>query len=163
MSALNIYLLRFKKPTMSLTAMARENALLERSTESNSAPSGTGIDLGDPAEYLSWHHDRLGTLGWERANEGCETPVVSQPSFACPGSKVADPSNSLNKSFFQSSVSNLQTCGENVSPERIRSGGVSAFHLAPLSFTRNSHTFTPCPLASCFSFAFPFHPQSAIG
>ena len=148
---------------MSLTAMARENALLERSTESNSAPSGTGIDLGDPAEYLSWHHDRLGTLGWERANEGCETPVVSQPSFACPGSKVADPSNSLNKSFFQSSVSNLQTCGENVSPERIRSGGVSAFHLAPLSFTRNSHTFTPCPLASCFSFAFPFHPQSAIG
>ena len=35
---------------MSLTAMARENALLERSTESNSAPSGTGIDLGDPAE-----------------------------------------------------------------------------------------------------------------
>ena len=45
---------------MSLTAMARENALLERSTESNSAPSGTGIDLGDPAEYLSWHHDRSG-------------------------------------------------------------------------------------------------------
>ena len=74
LSALNIYLLRFKKPTMSLTAMARENALLERSTESNSAPSGTGIDLGDPAEYLSWHHDRSGTLGWERANGGYETP-----------------------------------------------------------------------------------------
>ena len=78
MSALNIYLLRFKKPTMSLTAVARENALLERSTESNSAPSGTGIDLGDPAEYLSWHHDRSGTLGWERANGGCGTPVVSR-------------------------------------------------------------------------------------
>ena len=90
---------------MSLTAMARENALLERSTESNSAPSGTGIDLGDPAEYLSWHHDRSGTLGWERANGGCETPVVSCTSFACPGRKVADPSNSLNESFFQSSVS----------------------------------------------------------
>ena len=79
---------------MSLTAMARENALLERSTESNSAPSGTGIDLGDPAEYLSWHHDRSGTLGWERANEGCETPVVLHPSFACHTHKVVPHSNS---------------------------------------------------------------------
>ena len=43
---------------MSLTAMTRENALLESSTESNSAPSGTGIDLGDPAEFQSWEHDR---------------------------------------------------------------------------------------------------------
>ena len=104
MSALNIYLLRFKKPTMSLTAMARENALLERSTESNSAPSGTGIDLGDPAEYLSWHHDRSGTLGWERANGGCETPVVSCTSFACPGRKVVNTTVPLSESFFQSSV-----------------------------------------------------------
>ena len=66
----------FKKITMSLTAMTRENALLESSTESNSAPSGTGIDLGDLTEFQQWEQDRSGTLGCERANGGCETPVV---------------------------------------------------------------------------------------
>ena len=106
---------------MSLTAMARKNALLERSTESNSAPSGTGIDLGDPAEYLTWHHDRSGTLCWERANEGCETPVVLHPSFACHTHKVVNTNVPLSENVFQCSLSNLQTCGENVSPERIRS------------------------------------------
>ena len=119
MSALNIYLLRFKKPTMSLTAMARENALLERSTESNSAPSGTGIDLGDPAEYLSWHHDRSGTLGWERANGGCETPVVSCTSFACPGRKGVHTMGALSKCVFQCSARGAELCGENADEERI--------------------------------------------
>ena len=85
---------------MSLTAMARENALLERSTESNSAPSGTGIDLGDLTEFQQWEQDRSGTLGWERANGGCETPVVSQPSFACPGRKVVNTTVPLSESFF---------------------------------------------------------------
>ena len=146
---------------MSLTAMARENALLERSTESNSAPSGTGIDLGDPAEYLSWHHDRSGTLGWERANGGCETPVVLHPSFACHTHKVVNTNVPLRENVFQRSLSNLQTCGAKVDAERI--GKYARSTLLPLSFTRNSHTFTPCPLASCFSIAFPFHPQFAIG
>ena len=103
---------------MSLTAMARENALLERSTESNSAPSGTGIDLGDPAEYLSWHHDRSGTLGWERANGGCETPVVLHPSFACPGRNVVDTNVSLSDSVFQRSLRRTEGCGRGCGAER---------------------------------------------
>ena len=82
LSALDNCLLFFQKLKMSLTAMTRENALLESSTESNSAPSGTGIDLGDLTEFQQWEQDRSGTLGCERANGGCETPVVSCTSFA---------------------------------------------------------------------------------
>ena len=145
MSALNIYLLRFKKPTMSLTAMARENALLERSTESNSAPSGTGIDLGDPAEYLSWHHDRSGTLGWERANGGCETPVVLHPSFACHTHKVVNTNVPLSENVFQRSLSNLQTCGAKVDAERIR--GEVSMRVPPCSLCHSRAILTHLPPA----------------
>ena len=145
MSALNIYLLRFKKPTMSLTAMARENALLERSTESNSAPSGTGIDLGDPAEYLSWHHDRSGTLGWERANGGCETPVVSCTSFACPGRKVVDTNVPLSNSVFQCSLRRTEGCEEKVDEERIR--GEVSMRVPPCSLCHSRAILTHLPPA----------------
>ena len=58
---------------MSLTsaiAMTRENALLERSTESNQVPRPIGIELSDASAEFESSTRSGGALGWERANGG---------------------------------------------------------------------------------------------
>ena len=77
---------------MSLTAviaMTRENALLERSTESNQAPRPIGIELSDASAEFESSTRSGGALCWERANGESETPVVSLTSFGCPGPAIA--------------------------------------------------------------------------
>ena len=128
---------------MSLTAMTRENALLESSTESNSAPSGTGIDLGDLTEFQQWEQDRSGTLGCERANGGCETPVVLHPSFACHTHKVVNTNVPLSENVFQRSLSSLQTCGAKVDAERIRGEVSMRFASCSLCHSRAILTHLP--------------------
>ena len=99
----------FKNTTMSLTsaiAMTRENALLERSTESNQAPRPIGIELSDAsAEFESL--SRSGALGWERANGGSETPVVSQTSLGCPGTPGANQRNPCESTISTCSLNTL--------------------------------------------------------
>ena len=76
---------------MSLTAviaMTRENALLERSTESNQAHRPIGIELSDASAEFESSTRSGGALCWERANGGSETPVVSQTSLGCPGTDI---------------------------------------------------------------------------
>ena len=76
---------------MSLTAaiaMTRENALLERSTESNQVHRPIGIELSDASAEFESSTRSGGALGWERANGGSETPVVSQTSLGCPGTDI---------------------------------------------------------------------------
>ena len=99
---------------MSLTAviaMARENALLERSTESNQAPRPIGIELSDASAEFESSTRSGGALCWESANGGSETPVVSQTSFGCPGPAIVTTTSKVAKSISQYSVSTSVLAG----------------------------------------------------
>ena len=98
----------FKNTTMSLTsaiAMTRENALLERSTESNQAHRPIGIELSDASAEFESSTRSGGALCWERANGESETPVVSLTSFGCPGPAIVTTTSKVAKSISQYSVS----------------------------------------------------------
>ena len=93
---------------MSLTsaiAMTRENALLERSTESNQAHRPIVSSPPNASAEFESSTRSGGALGWERANGGSETPVVSQTSFGCPGPAIVTTTSKVAKSISQYSVS----------------------------------------------------------
>ena len=93
----------FKNTTMSLTsaiAMTRENALLERSTESNQAPSPIVSSLPNASAEFESSTRSGGALCWEHANG-----FVSLTSFDCPGPTIVNVTSTVSKSVSQYSVS----------------------------------------------------------
>ena len=93
---------------MSLTsaiAMTRENALLERSTESNQAHRPIVSSPPNASAEFESSTRSGGALGWERANGESVTPVVSPTSFDCPGPTIVNATSTVAKSISQYSVS----------------------------------------------------------
>ena len=96
---------------MSLTsaiAMTRENALLERSTESNQAPRPIVSSPPNASAEFESSTRSGGALCWERANGESVTPVVSPTSFGCPGTPGANQRNPCSHTISTCSLNTLE-------------------------------------------------------
>ena len=96
---------------MSLTsaiAMTRENALLERSTESNQAHRPIVSSPPNASAEFESSTRSGGALCWERANGESVTPVVSLSSFGCPGTPGANQRNPCSHTISTCSLNTLE-------------------------------------------------------
>ena len=96
---------------MSLTsaiAMTRENALLERSTESNQAHRPIVSSPPNASAEFESSTRSGGALCWERANGESVTPVVSPTSLGCPGTPGANQRNPCSHTISTCSLNTLE-------------------------------------------------------